>query len=246
MLAVEIKDVRKSYKATLALKGVDLGLRPGITCLLGRNGAGKSTLARIVVGIEEPTAGEVVVSRDGTALSGRDRLSHIGWLPQSFGYPPRMSVRDFVTYAGWLKGVSKNEARELVDDALEIADLYELANKRLGELSGGMLRRTGLAASIVHRPGLLVLDEPTAGLDPVQRDEFHRRIRQIGKNTSVLLATHLLEDVEALATTISVIDHGAIIWAGRTEALAAESGASSVSVDALRAGLLRLIGTEPS
>lgn len=246
MLVVAIEDVVKKYRAEYALNGVDLSLSSGITCVLGRNGAGKSTLAKLVVGTEEPTSGRVRMSLDGTTLSGRERFSNVGWLPQSFGYPSRMSVRDFVAYAAWLKGASRHEMPGLVDRALTTADLIDVADRRLGELSGGMLRRAGLAAAVVHRPGLLVLDEPTAGLDPVQRSEFHRKIQQLGETTSIFLATHLLEDVEALAKTISVLDRGKVVWQGTTNELATAGGSAVVSVDSLRAGLLGMIGGEKS
>lgn len=244
MLVAAVEGVVKTYRGRTALNGVDLTLPNGVTCVLGRNGAGKSTLARIIVGVEEPSSGRVTMKMGGDELTGSRRFAHIGWLPQSFGYPSRMRVREFVSYAAWLKKVPKGASAAAVDDALAATDLAESAEQRLGELSGGTLRRAGLAAAIVHGPGLLVLDEPTAGLDPVQRAEFHSRIAEIGQTTSVLLATHLLEDVQALAASVSVLDQGRMVWHGTTTELAATVGDAAVTVDSLRSGLLGMIGVE--
>lgn len=244
LLDVAIEDLRKEYRTTLALGGVSMSIPLGVTCLLGRNGAGKSTLVRLLVGIEKPTSGRVEICRDGIQLSGAARFGDVGWLPQTFGYPVRMNVREFVTYAAWLKKVPTADLSESVQSALTLVDLHGDQEKSLGNLSGGMLRRAGLAAAVVHRPRLLVLDEPTAGLDPVQRTEFHKRIAELGTTTSILLATHLLEDVQALGQSVTILDQGQVAWRGTTTELVGTVGSPAVTIDALRNGLLKQIGVE--
>ncbi|MCX6400625.1 MAG: ATP-binding cassette domain-containing protein [Propionibacteriales bacterium] len=236
--------MEKKYRNTVALDGVSMSIPEGVTCLLGRNGAGKSTLVRLLVGVEKPSAGRVTILHGETEVRGADKFARIGWLPQSFGFPARMGVEDFVSYAAWLKRVPRAGLAESVGSTLDLVDLRDSRHKRLGELSGGMLRRAGLAAAIVHRPSLLVLDEPTAGLDPVQRTDFHRRIAEIAKTTSVLLATHLLEDVQALGRFVSILDQGSLVWRGTAAELVETVDATGVTVDALRQALLRQIGVE--
>ncbi|MGD9959257.1 ATP-binding cassette domain-containing protein [Nocardioides sp.] len=246
MLIIRADNVHKAYRRFIALNGVSLEFGPGITCLLGRNGAGKSTLVRQLVGIEQPTSGSVRWELDDTLVSGRAGFAVIGWLPQAFGFPPGLSVREFVAYAAWLKEFPREQTGERVAEVVAQVGLAGASDKRLGDLSGGMLRRAGLAAAIVHRPAGLILDEPTAGLDPVQRADFHERIRVLGESTTVLLATHLLEDVHAVASRVSVLDGGSAVWHGDTAALSALGGNDTVSVDSLRSGLIELIGRELS
>ncbi len=246
MLFIRADNVHKRYRKFTVLRGVSLDFGPGITCLLGRNGAGKSTLVRQLVGIEQPTSGKVELELDNALVSGRERFAVTGWLPQAFGYPRSLSVADFVSYAAWLKEFPGEVTAQRVADVVELVGLQDAAHKRLGELSGGMLRRAGLAAAIVHRPAGLILDEPTAGLDPVQRADFHQRIQALGESTTILLATHLLEDVHAVASSVAVLDDGLALWRGSSEELAAVGGSNTVSVDSLRHGLIELIGQEPS
>jgi ABC-2 type transport system ATP-binding protein len=165
-----------------------------------------------------------------------------GWLPQAFGFPPQMTVAEFLRYAAWLKGLAKSETAGHVDIALALADLESVRSQRLGQLSGGTLRRAGLAASLVHQPGLLILDEPTAGLDPVQRADFHIRLRTLATTRTVVLATHLLEDVHELADDIFVLDEGRVIWHGTAAELADVGGPGQQGTAGLRAGIMRLIG----
>ena len=242
-LEVRVNDLHKQYRSFHALRGVSFQFGPGVTCLLGKNGAGKSTLVRQVVGVESPTTGSVEFRQDeGSGSVHGVPQRQVGWLPQIFGFPSGMRVNDFVSYAAWLKGVGRDQRPSLTEEAVLFAGLEKDSRKKLGELSGGTLRRAGLAAAVVHRPSVLILDEPTAGLDPVQRDDFHRRIGDLGAHSSILVATHLLEDVQALAERICVVDDGRIIWQGTSDELARVGGGSSAEVDALRAGLIELVG----
>ncbi|MGN9912174.1 ATP-binding cassette domain-containing protein [Phytohabitans sp. LJ34] len=229
------------------LVGVSLDLTNGANLFLGRNGAGKTTLMRVLAGAVRPDAGDVRLNGrlfSGRSTSGRQVLRHIGWLPQDFGFPPRMKVDEFVAYAAWLKQVPAAQVLARSSAVLEVVDLVRQAHQPLKSLSGGQLRRAGLAAALVADPDVLILDEPTAGLDPEQRDAFHELIRQIGHEKVVVVATHLLEDVEALAGHIVVIDHGSVRWQGDPGGLERLGGGGS-GLSGLRAGFQAAIGQKP-
>lgn len=243
--SARLSGVSKRYGAVEALSHVDLQLEPGVTALLGRNGAGKSTLVRLLVGVEQPSTGRITVE-GADPLSGGSLATRrlIGWLPQAFGFPRAMRVRDFVAYAGWLKQVP--DPRAAAAAAMTFASVTDVADRRLGTLSGGTLRRVGLAAAVTHAPALLVLDEPTTGLDPIQRAGLHERVAELGRTCTVLIATHILEDVAALADRVKVLDHGSVVWEGTTSELGALGGAAGDDVDHLRAGFTRLVGGSDS
>ncbi|MEU6857343.1 ATP-binding cassette domain-containing protein [Glycomyces sp. NPDC046736] len=233
-----------SYGRHPVLSGVSFSLGAGAHVVLGRNGAGKTTLIRLLAGAATAAGGTIKLGEDLLDLrtrSGRALLRHIGWLPQEFGYPPHMKVVDFVAYAAWLKEVPKEQLVSRVEAALEAADMTEQARRPLSALSGGQLRRAGLAAATVADPEVLILDEPTAGLDPEQRDGFHRLILELRKTKVVLIATHLLEDVEALAEHVMVIDAGAILWTGTTDELASTSDGPG-GLQGLRQGFRAVLG----
>jgi ABC-2 type transport system ATP-binding protein len=230
-----------------ALIDVSMELSTGVTALLGRNGAGKSTLCRIIAGIEPPDSGGLTRAGDSVGGGRRAVRSHhreTGWLPQSFNTPGSMTVRQYVGYAAWLKEVPRRGVVEAVESALSRADLSELEHRRLRQLSGGMLKRVGIAQAIVHDPSFLVLDEPTAGLDPEQRRHFHDIVRSLARDRIVLLSTHLLEDVEALAQRVVVLDEGAIKFDDNRAALADAAdglGPSADATDSLRDGFLAVV-----
>lgn len=152
-----------------------------------------------------------------------------------------MKTKGFVSYAAWLKEVDEKPA-EAASRAMAFANVTDVADRPLGSLSGGTLRRVGLAAAVAHRPRLLVLDEPTTGLDPIQRADLHERVAELAEHCTVLLATHILEDVTALAHRISVLDGGKLIWEGDRRGLGALGGTGGDSVDDLRSGFSKLVG----
>ncbi|MBB3040858.1 ATP-binding cassette domain-containing protein [Nocardioides soli] len=243
---IGIAKLSKRYRRGItALSNIEVTFTPGITAVLGRNGAGKSTLVRSIVGIDTRYDGTITFEESGEILGRAERMRRLGWLPQSFGYPARMTTRDFVAYAAWLKGLPR-DSDEAIDCALDTADVASHGRQRLDALSGGTLRRVGFAASIVHAPSVLVLDEPTTGLDPIQRAEFHERLAMIGRRSTVVLATHILEDVAALADRVHVIEAGELVWSGTAVGLSRAGGNTAVDSETLRSGFRSVVGGELS
>lgn len=232
----------KTYRATCALDDVTLQFNPGVTVLLGRNGAGKSTLSAILAGAEVPSVGHLI--RGEQSVVGkrphRDHLRRTGWLPQSFAAPHWMSVERFVHYAAWLKEVNRRVAPQRVATALQATDLTAYRKRPLGQLSGGMLRRVGIAQAIVHEPDVLVLDEPTAGLDPEQRHRFHSLVRSLSSDRTIIFSTHLIEDAVALAQTVVIIEDGRIKYNGPGKQLEAK-GTGEDRAERLRSAFIQAI-----
>jgi ABC-2 type transport system ATP-binding protein len=183
--------------ARTALDDVNLQTDMGVHGLLGPNGAGKTTLMRVVATVLAPTTGDVrLIGRDTAVERQRREIrQRLGYLPQSFGMYPRFTVREFVEYFAWLKEVPAARATAAVLQAIERVGLADRADARMKSLSGGMLRRAGLAQALVNDPEVLLLDEPTAGLDPQQRVTFRRLVRELGASSTVLISTHIVEDV---------------------------------------------------
>ncbi len=240
---VSVSGISKSYGGTAALVGVSLVLEEGVSVLLGRNGAGKSTLFRILAGAERADAG--VVARGGVILDGgetwREHRRRCGWLPQTTPLIRGLTVEEFLAYVAWLKEVPRSVVGERIDAVLAAVDLVDRRRSRMDTLSGGMLRRVGVAQALINDPGLVLLDEPSAGLDPVQRAAFHRFVRRIASERMVVLSTHLLEDVAAVGERVFVIDEGRIRFAGDVDELAVGEGDRT---ERLRAGFLSVIGED--
>jgi ABC-2 type transport system ATP-binding protein len=242
---VGLVSASKTYRRVRALHEVSCSFERGTTVLLGRNGAGKSTLCRLVSGIESPTEGVITRGgRDIRAVTTRhEHLRRSGWLPQAFAAPGDMTVAQYVAYAGWLKGLDGDVLHMSVQAALDRSNLTSLRKRRIRELSGGMFRRMGIAQAIVNRPDFLILDEPTVGLDPEQRGDFHLLLRDVAQDCAVLLSTHLLEDVAAVGDRVLVLDEGQLRFDGSVEDLAALSFLETES-ERLRAGFMSLLGHE--
>lgn len=242
--AVGLTDVSRRYGQIQALTSVSLLLERGTTVLLGRNGAGKSTLSRILSGLDRPTSGEVTRGGALIATPAEWRLHHsiTGWLPQTLAVPLSMTVEQYLRYAAWLKNVPKADVDTAIDRSIVQVDLSEQRRRRLGQLSGGMLRRAGIAQAIVHDPRLVVLDEPTVGLDPEQRARFHEIIRELASHRSLLISTHLLEDVEATAQRVIVLEKGRVCFDGTTSQLQDKSSDADESNQArLRSGFINVV-----
>lgn len=225
--AVHAEGLQVKAGSHLAVDGLDLALPPGVHALLGPNGAGKSTLMRALATVVRPAGGRLTLL--GEDVDGRADLRAVrrdlGYLPQQFGFYPRFTVREFVEYMAWLKEVPKAEVPDAVQRAIDRVGLTGKADAKMKTLSGGMLRRAGIAQAIVNDPQLLLLDEPTVGLDPEQRLDFRELLRDIGGDSCVLVSTHLVEDVVAACTDVVLVNEGRLVHRGSTDSLVAEGGA---------------------
>ncbi|WP_331742269.1 ATP-binding cassette domain-containing protein [Kitasatospora sp. NBC_00085] len=211
--------VRRGRRA--AVDGIDLNLGTGVHGLLGPNGAGKTTLIRTLATVLHPHSGDLELLGSARRSRGelRELRRRLGYLPQAFGHYRRFTVREFVEYMAWLKEVPRRRTADAVQHAIDRVDLTGRADDRMGSLSGGMLRRAGIAQAIVNDPDILLLDEPTVGLDPAQRMEFRALLRDIGAQSCVLVSTHLVEDVGAACAGVVLMDEGSTVFAGHIDHL---------------------------
>ena len=210
-----IRDLSKTYpNGTHALKGVSLDVPQGMFGLLGRNGAGKSTLMRILATLQEPDAGSVRLG-DIDLLREKDRVREtLGYLPQSFGFHPRVSAERLLDHFAILKGlIERGVRRDVVESLLRRTNLWDVRRQRVGTFSGGMRQRFGVAVALLGNPKLIIVDEPTAGLDPEERVRFLNLLGEIGEDSAVILSTHIVEDVEELCSRVAIIDRGEILLA---------------------------------
>ncbi|MGW4465195.1 ATP-binding cassette domain-containing protein [Micromonospora sp. NPDC004704] len=200
----------------VAVDGLDLALGTGVHGLLGPNGAGKTTLIRALATVLRPESGHLEIV--GRPVHGGGDLRSVrralGYLPQDFGYYRRFTVREFVEYVAWLKEMSPRDVPEAVQRAIDRVDLTSRANSRMRTLSGGILRRVGIAQAIVSDPTVLLLDEPTVGLDPEQRMSVRALLRDLGRDSCVVVATHLVEDVAAACTDVVLLNDGRLVFQG--------------------------------
>jgi ABC-2 type transport system ATP-binding protein len=256
--------VGRRRQARRAVDGLDLDLGMGVHGLLGPNGAGKTTLMRVLATVTEVSEGRVrLLGQDVTnAQARREVRRRLGYLPQSFGYYPRFSVREFVTYFAWLKEMPSTQSALAVERAIDRVGLADRADSPMKALSGGMLRRAGLAQALVNDPELLLLDEPTAGLDPEQRLDFRALLRELGVDTTVVVSTHLVEDVASACTHVALIDAGRLVHTGTpstlenfaseaagSAAMPGEEGSSALErgyTAALRAHRIKAAATSPT
>ena len=220
---IEITGLTRRFGRTTAVAGVDLQAGPGVFGLLGPNGAGKTSLLRMMATAIPPTAGPLrLLGRDPGCYGPRREIRRrLGYLPQNLGYYPGFTVVEFVEYFALLKEMPAARVPAAVAAAVERVELGGKAKAKLRTLSGGMLRRVGIAQAIVNEPELLLLDEPTAGLDPEQRVAFRALLRDLGERATVVVSTHLVEDVGAACTQVALMDQGKIIFHGTPGDLAA-------------------------
>lgn len=213
--------ISRRFGRTDVLGNVNLSVGEGVFGLLGPNGAGKTTLLRTLATAIEPSAGSLRLLGFDPADPGERRAlrRRLGYLPQSLGYYPNFTVFEFVEYFALLKEMPKGEVRPAVAGAIERVGLGDRARSKMKTLSGGMIRRAGIAQAIVNGPELLLLDEPTAGLDPEQRVSFRALIRDLGERGTVVVSTHLVEDVGAACTEVALMDSGNIVFRGTPEEL---------------------------
>lgn len=208
-----IDRVSKQYKNLIALDRVSLKLYKGVYGLLGANGAGKTTLMRMICGIVTPTSGRI--SFDGTDVKEESYRAVLGYLPQDFGYYPEFSGMDFLLYMASLKGIDSKSAKKRANELIKLVSLEDVAKRKIKTYSGGMKQRIGIAQAMLSNPKILILDEPTAGLDPRERVRFRNIIAELGKNSIVLLSTHIVSDIEHIADEIIMIKSGQLIYQGK-------------------------------
>ena len=210
-MELKIDRISKQYRNKIAVDRFSAVLHTGVTGLLGANGAGKTTLMRMICGVLRPTSGEITYN--GIPVSEERYRSVLGYLPQEFGCP-EFSGKDFLLYMAALKGIPRNEAEIRSEELLETVGLADVCQKRVRTYSGGMKQRLGIAQALLNRPQVLILDEPTAGLDPMERVRFRELIGEIGKRSIVLLSTHIVSDVEHIADHILMMKNGQLLWQG--------------------------------
>jgi ABC-2 type transport system ATP-binding protein len=217
-MQIVIENLNKTYRGGVqALKNIDLTIPSGMFGLLGPNGAGKTTLMRILAGILRPTGGSLRIgAHDGTTERGRTALKRmLGYLPQDLGVYPDLSAREFLDYIAILKELDdRTLRRQRVEELLKVASLSDVANRKLKTYSGGMKRRVGIAQALLNDPQLLIVDEPTAGLDPEERIRFRNLLSDLGGNRTVLLSTHIVEDVAQTCQRLAIMKNGQIVFQG--------------------------------
>ena len=221
---LELNDVGFRYKGGHdALSNISLRLERGIVGLLGPNGAGKSTLMRILATLAKPTRGGVQWNGDDIARRPDPLRRTLGYLPQDFGIYPMLSAREFLAYLSAVKGVSAKRAAARVDECLMQVGLADVADRRLGAFSGGMRQRVGIAQALLNDPQLLIVDEPTVGLDPEERLRFRHLLSDLAVNRLVILSTHIVSDIEASASSLAIMAKGRLLFHGTPEALIADA-----------------------
>jgi len=217
---LEIKNVSKRYKGNVwGLRDFTLDLKPGILGFLGPNGAGKSTLMRILATITRPTDGVVTWNETDTIRHPDAIRQVLGYLPQDFGVYPNLSAIEFLEYIAAIKGLSAEDARRRINELLQLVNLGEASKRPLGGYSGGMRQRVGIAQALLNDPKLLIVDEPTAGLDPEERVRFRNLLSELSGERIVILSTHIVSDVEATATQIALINRGHLVAFGEPETI---------------------------
>jgi len=235
---IEMDDLTRRFGRTQAVAGVSLQAGAGVYGLLGPNGAGKTSLLRMLATVIPPSSGTLrLLGRDPGAAAGRREIRRkIGYLPQDLGYYPGFTVVEFVEYFALLKEVPSSKVPAAVAAAVERVELGGKAKAKLRTLSGGMLRRVGIAQAIVNEPELLLFDEPTAGLDPEQRVTFRALLRDLGETSTVVVSTHLVEDVGAACSQVVLMYDGKFAYRGTPAELAARGDEHSVGDAPLERG----------
>ncbi|MEV7829677.1 ABC transporter ATP-binding protein [Streptomyces subrutilus] len=233
----------KAGRNRMAVDGLDLSLGTGVHGLLGPNGAGKTTLIRALATVLRPAGGELELLGESAGGLGEHRAlrRRIGYLPQEFGYYKRFTVREFVEYMAWLKEVPAADIPAAVQRAVERVGLADRADERMKALSGGMVRRAGIAQAIVNDPSILLLDEPTVGLDPAQRLRLRALLQELGRDACVVVSTHLVEDVAAACTDVVLFAEGRLVFQGTPARLAAAGGPEHVGDSPLERGYSALL-----
>ena len=211
VMKLVFENISKLYGNSPALSGINLSLDNGVYGLLGPNGAGKTTLMRIMTDLLKPSTGRVLLDGRDIEVLGADFRRRLGYLPQDFGFYPSYTAEQYLLYIARLKGLTKFEAKRQTGDLLEMVGLYEKRNQKMKGLSGGQRQRVGIAQALLGDPDILVLDEPTAGLDPEERIRFRGIISNLSRQKTVLLSTHIVSDLEAVANEMILLKKGHVL-----------------------------------
>lgn len=218
-MELTITQLSKQFKDKTAVDNVCLNLTPGIWGLLGANGAGKTTLMRMIADIMKPTSGKIIYNGKDIHVMGGEYRNIFGFLPQDFGFFQDFTVKDYLEYVAALKDIPAREMRKKIDSLLGTLTLSDVKNKKIIKLSGGMKRRVGIAQAMLNDPKILIMDEPTAGLDPGERVRFRNFISEFSHDRIVLISTHIVSDIEYIATQNAIMKAGKILNVGTTDEL---------------------------
>ena len=218
-MELSLDRLTKQYDRKIAVDCVSAVLKPGVYGLLGANGAGKTTLLRMLCAVLEPTSGEVLFNGTEVASMGADYRNIIGYLPQDFGYYPNYTAMEFLMYISALKGIPKNMAKRRAAELLEVVGLSQEAGRKIKTFSGGMKQRVGIAQALLNNPKIVILDEPTAGLDPKERVRFRNLLSDYADDKIVVLSTHIVSDIEAIADEVLLIKKGRFVMQGTVSEL---------------------------
>ena len=210
-MELQLQNLSKQYGKKCAVNQVTVRLTPGVYGLLGANGAGKSTLMRMLCGVIKPSSGSILLDGRPMQALGEQYYTHIGYMPQDFGFYPDFTAREFMLYMAAVKGMDSKKAKARTDELLRAVNLQEVANKKIKSFSGGMKQRLGIAQAELNDPSILILDEPTAGLDPKERVRFRNVISDFAKEKTVVLSTHIVSDVSYIADTVLLMKNGSFI-----------------------------------
>ena len=210
-MKLTIENLTKKYGQVTAVNQMNVTLKPGIIGLLGANGSGKTTLLRMIVGVLMPNDGRILFNGIDTSKNQENFLSQIGYMPQHLGMYPSFKVEEFLYYMGAIKGLTKAYTTKRINELLPLVHLENERKKKIKALSGGMRQRLGIVQALLNDPAILILDEPTAGLDPKERHQFSRLLSQLSTDKVILISTHIVSDVEAIANYIMIMKNGSLL-----------------------------------
>ena len=218
-MKLTMEQLSKQFKNKIAVERIDAELTEGVYGFLGANGAGKTTLLQMICGIIEPSSGEVKVDGENNIRMGERFRDLLGYLPQEFGYTPGFTAKDFMLYIASIKGLPSRYAKQRTRELLKLVNLEKEADKKIRTFSGGMKRRLGIAQALLNNPKILILDEPTAGLDPKERAYFRNIIAEMSKDKIIIISTHIVSDIEYISDQVLIMKKGRFILQGSGEEL---------------------------